>query len=86
MFEVVWTDEAEQQLTQLWLEARDRNYIRETALAFDQRLSQFPFLLGESRDGNLRVAFEETFVFTYEVDQANHVVTVRSIHRLSRGL
>jgi mRNA-degrading endonuclease RelE of RelBE toxin-antitoxin system len=86
MYEVVWTSEAEQELTRLWLEARDRQYVRETTFTFDERVSQFPLLVGESRDGDLRVAFEGTFFFTYEVNQTKRIVTVRSISRLKRGL
>jgi mRNA-degrading endonuclease RelE of RelBE toxin-antitoxin system len=86
MYEVVWDNEAENELLRLWLQARDRAYVRETVDAFDERLAQYPYLFGESREENSRVAFVGDFVFSYRIDPQSRVVTVQTISRLQRGL
>ena len=57
-FTVEWVPEAENQLTAIWLAARDRNAVTRAAHRIDQLFRSNPLQYGESREGTDRIMFE----------------------------
>jgi plasmid stabilization system protein ParE len=78
---VIWTPVAEQRLAQVWLDAADRDAVREAANRIDAELEAHPVVLGESRSGPTRVAFEGPLGVLFEVIEAPRRVRVLSIWR-----
>jgi hypothetical protein len=52
--------------------------------AFHQRLSREPFGQGESREGEIRLAFVDCLAITFLVDVDSQVVRVTKIKRYGR--
>ena len=55
-YTVVWSKEAEAQLTMVWLGSRARQLINETSNGIDSMLSVNPSEVGESRPNGARIA------------------------------
>ena len=81
-FRVIWTPKAEEELTRLWLNARDRHRIREAADQVDRLLQQLADAIGESRDVNQRVLFLGPLGCLVEVDTLRKYVEVKSLWRI----
>ena len=80
-FTVVWGGSAERQLAQLWLDAEDRGVVRDAADRLDAALAERAGSLGESRSGNVRIAFAPPLAIEFEVfgeDRKVHVLAVWS--------
>lgn len=54
-YQVVWTREAENELSTLWLDAKDRSLVTKAADDIDRTLEQEGCFAGESRFGTLRI-------------------------------
>lgn len=76
-YSVVWSSEAERQLTQLWLGSRMRSEIANAANEIDAMLAQNPHECGESRDATRR------FVLTYPLGV---IIDISDLDRLVRVL
>jgi len=59
MFRVQWVQRAEDELTEIWLAARDRYAVTEAANRLDSILRADPNGVGESRDGDERITFSD---------------------------
>lgn len=80
---VYWTNEADDQLADLWLKASDRADVTAASHRIEAALSRDPFGVGESREADDRIAFDPPLVVYYQVKRADNVVWVISVGRTS---
>ncbi len=64
---------AEDELTAIWLAARDRYAVTEAASRLDAILRADPQEVGESRDGDKRIAFSDPLAVIFRVLPGNFV-------------
>jgi plasmid stabilization system protein ParE len=76
MFTVRWKRTALDRLTELWLDAEDRNAINEAVSQIDEALSRNPSGAGESRTDTIRVMFEAPLGVFFEVNHDSQDVYV----------
>lgn len=76
MFDVRWTDRAEAELADAWLNAADRNAVTRAAERIEYLLRHDPLAQGESRSGNDRVMYESPLEAIYRVLASAHIVWV----------
>jgi plasmid stabilization system protein ParE len=76
---VVWKPAAERALTDLWLQAADRQPISDAANRIDQLLKHFPATVGESRDPGRRILIEEPLAVVYTINSGDRMVTVLAV-------
>ena len=78
-YTVLWTPRAEQLLATVWTEAQDRAAVTSAASSIDSLLAETPESLGESRDGNARVAFVRPLGVEFEVYPVERLVHVLAV-------
>ena len=78
-FTVVWKPEAERRLTEIWLEASDRESVRVANDALETVLTQSPDLVGESRGAGRRILLIEPLGIDDRVDLDDRMVRVLTI-------
>lgn len=83
MYFVEWLPAAEQILADLWNNSSDRATIAAAADALDNSLVRNPANLGESRGGNMRIAFSKPLGILFNIDEAGRHVRVLGIWRWS---
>ncbi len=81
-FTVVWTSAALRELASIWNLAEDRSAVAAASHAVDQSLGRSPQLQGESRGGNVRVAFVGPIGADFEVLEADRMVRVLAVWRI----
>jgi hypothetical protein len=81
-FTVVRKPAAERQLTEIWLEATDRNSVTAATKALESALSTRPDDVGESRPLDCRIAFVAPLALTFRVTVADRLVEVVSVRRV----
>jgi hypothetical protein len=79
MFDVRWTDRADQELAAAWLGAADRDAVTHAADRVESLLARDPLGQGESRSGNDRLLFERPLAVLYRVEPAARVVWVITV-------
>jgi hypothetical protein len=84
-FKVVWTPEAEADLTKLWLASRWRHLITASADQLGVLLSKNPNDIGESRDLNKRVVFALPLAVEFDVDETERTVYVRAVWQVTKS-
>jgi plasmid stabilization system protein ParE len=80
MYDVRWSDRADDELANAWLAAADRNAVNQTADRVEELLARDPLGQGESRSGNVRLLYEAPLAVLYRVlpdAQVVWVVTLR---------
>ena len=80
MFEVLWTEEAERQLAEIWIRAGNRGEITTAVASVDKRLKSDPGKVGESREDFERILFAPPLIVRFEVFEADrrvHVLNLR---------
>ena len=80
-YQVEWTSAAEDDLVRIWLQARDRQYLREALDQFEHDCGDHPLALGESRHGGFRVVFNGSLKIWMEVNEEAKLVTICSVER-----
>lgn len=65
-FTVTWTEQARNELCELFMVVSDRGELSRIVNALEQELALQPESLGESRDGNVRVVMESHFGIMFE--------------------
>lgn len=75
-YEVVWTAAAEERLAELWLDSRLRPRLAAAVAAIEARLERQGPEVGESREGNRRVAFEPPIVVVFSCNRKKRRVKV----------
>jgi hypothetical protein len=79
MFDVRWTDRADDELAAAWLAAADRGAVSRAADEIEVLLARDPLGHGESRAGNVRLLFEPPLSVLYRVAPLAHVVWVVTV-------
>lgn len=79
-----WSELAQQQLAQIWLEASDRDAVSHAVSLLDEQLIQDPLEVGESRDANQRITFQPPLAITFIVEQRLSLVTVIRVYNPNR--
>ena len=80
-FAVSWTDQAEQDLADIWLNASDRPAVVKAGAWLDRQLSRDPLGVGESRSDAERIVFAPPLAARYAVDPKARTVSVTSVWR-----
>jgi CHASE3 domain sensor protein len=78
-FVVIYQRAAEDALASAWMDSDDPQAITDAANELDRALRNNARNLGESREGNQRVAFEFPLVAAFEVHETMPLVIVREI-------
>ena len=78
MYTVLWIEEAEEELAQLWL-ADDSNEVARVVNQINETLEKAPLDAGESRSGNERILFLPPLAVRFLVEEAKQEVSVTSI-------
>jgi hypothetical protein len=73
MFHIKWVPRAEAELTEIWLAARDRYAVTESASRLDSMLRVDPASVGESRDRDERIAFDDPLGVLFRVLPGHHI-------------
>jgi hypothetical protein len=80
-FHVNWKPSARDRITEIWIDATDRGQITRATDLIDETLSAHPETFGESRGGNLRIAFVFPLAVLFEVFPGDLRVDVLAIRR-----
>lgn len=80
---VTWLPTAEQTLTNLWVNAPDRQAVTDAADQIDRDLARDPLNTGESRDGGTRIHIVPPLAVLFDTDAAARTVTVWAVWRIS---
>src|SRR4051794_36533413 len=78
-YRVTWSSKAEHQLTELWLSSRTRHGITESAKNLESTLAVRPLQTGESRGGDMRIAFHYPRACRYVVDIDQELVVILAV-------
>lgn len=86
MYTLIWSGRALNQLAEIYvaLAVDDQRRIAAAVEAFNHRVATRPSEEGESRAGDLRIAFPPGLVVRFRVDEAAHVVRVTNVRRYGR--
>jgi hypothetical protein len=78
MFEVIWLEEAVNDLAEMWTRADSagRRAITEATNAIDRTLGSNPIGSSESRTGDQRILFAEPLGALFKVDRQRRIVRV----------
>ena len=86
-YRIVWTPEMEVRLAVVYLHALetggDAASVTRASADIDRRLERNPSEEGESREGRTRVAISGSLMVTFEVDEAQRMVSILWIHDLT---
>lgn len=75
-YTVGWVKLAEDRLADLWMGSRMASQITKSSDWFDNNLAVSPYDIGESRAGNLRIAFQYLLGLLFFVDEGDKKVFV----------
>ncbi len=78
-YTVVWTPQAEQQITSAWLAMNDRQSLTAAINDCDASLRSQPNRVGESRAGKLRIAFFGSLTVWFRISDADRQVFVAGV-------
>ena len=81
-YTVTWKPAAQDELTELWLEAADRSDVTSAAHRIEQLLGRDPLAHGESRTGSIRVMFVSPVGVFFDVQEQDRIVAVLSVWRV----
>ena len=84
MYVVDWLPEVEEELARIWNESQDRASVTSAANGIDRALTLNPLVVGESREGNVRIAFERPLAVICRVFVSEGAVQVSGIWRYER--
>jgi len=86
MFRVEWLQRALDDLTTGWLQAsaQERLAITSASHALEEGLRTDPQHEGESREGDVRIAFEAPLAVSFHVDPYRRLVTVLHVRLFRR--
>ncbi len=81
-YTVEWTDDAEQDLADIWINAPDQKAISSAADELDRQLARDPLSDSESREGAERIAFVIPLAIRFTVDSGRRRVVVTAVWRI----
>ena len=83
-YTVLWRPSAERALTEIWLNAGDRQAVTDAADAIDSLLRTVPLEVGESRVADVRVLIVFPLSVYYDVHQEDRTVAVWAVWRVPK--
>ena len=83
-FTVVWSPAAEQDLTEIWLRADNRNAVTAAVHQLETEIARDPDEQGESRQPGIRVTFADPLGINFEIGPADRQVRVLAVWRTDR--
>ncbi len=83
-YTVIWLFDAQEMLAAVWTAAADRKAVTEATYRIDRRLADDPLDVGESREGNRRLAFDPPLQVMFRVFAADKRVEVVSVGAYGR--
>ena len=84
-YTVIWLESAEAELTELWLNASNRDQVTSAASEIDVRLRTNPEIEGESRSGERRILLVAPLGVTFEVNPEDRLVRVLEVWLFRRA-
>ena len=84
-YTVVWSEEAERELADIWSDAADRQGIANAANILDRELAYAPANLGESRPSGLRIAHCLPLGVSFAVSEEDRLVRVLAVWQCRRS-
>jgi hypothetical protein len=81
-YTVVWHQGAQEELAELWMDARDRNAVTIAANVIDRELSQNAAAKGVEVSEGLRALFTPPLRILFTVNEDDRVVEVLRVKRL----
>lgn len=78
-YQVIWSRDAENDLASIWMSAADRSQISAAAQHLDESLVTSPLEVGESREGEIRIAFSAPLAIEYIANKEGKSVTVIAV-------
>jgi hypothetical protein len=78
-YQVEWKPNAEQQLAKQWLEAADRKSVTQATKEIEDSLASDPVQFGESREGDVRIAFVPPLSVLFSVNEQDKLVEVLEV-------
>lgn len=82
-YTVLWTPPAENELTEIWLEAPDRNAITQSSFEIDERLEDDPDEEGESRFEGRRILLVPPLGVTFRIQEEDRTVLILDVWRFA---
>lgn len=82
-FQVIWTNKSQDQLTELWIAANDRQAIRAAADTLDRDLAATPYDVGEERSNGVRIAIARPLIITFQTSEPDRRVQVLTVRRIA---
>jgi len=79
MHEVRWKEEADRQLTEIWIQADDRAEVTAAVHSLERLLKAGPSSLGESRSASDRIVFAPPLVVSFHVSDQDRLVIVLAV-------
>ena len=83
-YTVVWSPDAERELTDIWTGAADRKSIADAANILDRELAHAPTNLGESRPSDSRIAHYLPLGIRFAVLEEDRLVRVLAVWQCRR--
>jgi hypothetical protein len=80
-YDVRWSDDALEQLAEIWLDTPDPPAVTAANAEIDRRLARDPWSQGESRAGTRRVLVERPLIVAYEIIEDDRKVIVLKVGR-----
>jgi plasmid stabilization system protein ParE len=80
-FTVLWTVEAQDELTEIWLSHWDRAGVTAATHRIDTLLARDPEDQGESRPDDRRIMFDSPLVVIYRIVEADRQVIVSRVRQ-----
>jgi len=84
-FNLRWRPTARDELTRIWLDADSqiRKHITQSCHRLEESIQRSPFDVGESRTGDIRVAFDPPLGVLFRVDAQNRLARVIHVWRIA---
>ena len=84
-FEVIWTEEAEDRLAEVWMAAPDRGAVTRAAHEIDVALEMLPMSAGKPLFDTVRQFGDSVLTVEFEVDQNERRVYVMNVWSTAEG-
>jgi hypothetical protein len=78
-FEVVWIEDAEGDLAEVWTNSSNREAVRAAVNRIDRELAQAPTLYGTHLSEGLRTIYREPLKVFFTIDPIDEVVEVQRL-------
>jgi hypothetical protein len=75
-FTVVWHEDAQNRLAQVWMDSRDRNAVTEATHIIDIHLASDPELKGTAVEGELRELVQPPLSVLFAVSEPDRLVKI----------